>query len=115
MNETKLTSCEKKVYAINVFCTKWFDKINGNTYFSCKVNVLGKNNIEFILPFQYGNGENYLDATFRYLINNKILPNNIIPKSNNSNMLPDLRYFCKQNNINLIYHETKVNQRDMIK
>jgi len=113
MNETKLTSCEKKVYAINVFCTKWFDKINCNTYFSCKVNVLGKNNIEFILPFQYGYGQHYLDATFRYLIDNKILPSNIKP--NNSNMLPNFNKFCRDNEINLIYHECFVNKRNMIK
>jgi hypothetical protein len=35
----------------------WFDKVNGNTYFSNRVWVNGK--IEFIMPMEYGYDNQY--------------------------------------------------------
>lgn len=43
----------------------WFDKVNGNSYFSARVYI---NNQEVArLPFQYGYGDQYLYETVRVL------------------------------------------------
>lgn len=47
----------------DILCTarQWFDKINGNSYFSCKVYIPlkdGKSGI-LVIPLQYGYGEQY--------------------------------------------------------
>ena len=44
---------------------KWFDKVNGNTYFSNRVWVDGK--IAFTTGFSYGYGEAYLHAAIAEL------------------------------------------------
>jgi len=39
---------------------KWFDKVNGNTYFSCWVQVPTEQGFKsFCIPFQYGYGEQW--------------------------------------------------------
>jgi len=39
---------------------KWFDKVNGNTYFSCRVQVPTESGFKsFNIPFQYGYGEQW--------------------------------------------------------
>jgi len=39
---------------------KWFDKVNGNTYFSCDVQVPTASGFKsFNIPFQYGYGEQW--------------------------------------------------------
>jgi len=39
---------------------KWFDKVNGNTYFSCLVQVPTDSGFKpFCIPFQYGYGEQW--------------------------------------------------------
>jgi len=39
---------------------KWFDKVNGNTYFSCYVQVPTEQGFKsFNIPFQYGYGEQW--------------------------------------------------------
>lgn len=43
---------------IHAVIRRWFDKVNGNSYFSCRVTVPldeGKR-ISFVIPFQYGYG-----------------------------------------------------------
>ena len=46
----------KDIKTINVITKTWFDKINGNTYFSQRITVnFGlKNEIVIINPYQYG-------------------------------------------------------------
>ena len=42
---------------INVVIRRWFDKINGNSYFSCKVFIPTNCKTEIlVIPFQYGYG-----------------------------------------------------------
>ena len=45
----------KNIYAI---VRRWFDKANGNSYFSCRVTVPLKEGkrISFVIPFRYGSG-----------------------------------------------------------
>jgi hypothetical protein len=51
-----------KVKTIDVNAKEWFDKINGNSYFSGSivVNYGMKTEKEFIMPFQYGYGDQFM-------------------------------------------------------
>lgn len=53
-----------KVRTIDIDAKEWFDRINGNSYFSAVVTVnFGmKNAKSYSLPFQYGYGEQYIQA-----------------------------------------------------
>ncbi len=50
-----------KIKTIDVQAKEWFDKINGNSYFSARVtlNYGMKGEVEFKLPMQYGYGDHY--------------------------------------------------------
>jgi len=50
------------VKTIDVNAKEWFDKVNGNSYFSADVTInFGMPDAEsFKLPFQYGYGEQYV-------------------------------------------------------
>ena len=45
----------QNIYAV---IRRWWDKLNGNSYFSCRVTVPldGGKRISFVIPFQYGDG-----------------------------------------------------------
>ena len=43
----------------------WFDKVNGNTYFSNRIWINGK--VTYEMPMQYGYEEMYLHEAIRYL------------------------------------------------
>ena len=64
-----------KIKTIDVNAKEWFDKVNGNSYFSAKVIINYGNNSETFLhlPFQYGYGDHYRDMAFRELINRGII------------------------------------------
>lgn len=52
---TELYDPAQNIYAV---IRRWFDKVNGNSYFSCRVTVPiteGKR-ISFVIPLQYGHG-----------------------------------------------------------
>lgn len=55
-----------QIKTIDVNCKEWFDKVNGNSYFSGEVIVnAGKNTERTIkLPFQYGYGDFYRYQAF---------------------------------------------------
>ncbi len=57
MKTSKLTS-------VQVVAKEWFDKVNGNSYFSAQVTIEKKDgtNEEFKIPFQYGYGDTFEDA-----------------------------------------------------
>lgn len=57
------------VKTIDIQAKEWFDKVNGNSYFSAKVTVnYGmENEKSFTLPFQYGYGSQYEQESFSEL------------------------------------------------
>ena len=55
-------------FVVNV--VKWFDKVNGNTYHSCRI-VRMKDNATLSCPFTYGYGEHYRQTTFEAMIKEK--------------------------------------------
>ena len=50
-----------KILTLDINAKEWFDKINGNSYFSAEIVVnYGMNDSQTIkLPFQYGYGDHY--------------------------------------------------------
>lgn len=49
---------------------EWFDKTNGNSYFSCRIEQITKEGTKLIakLPFQYGYGEHYRQQAYKQLV-----------------------------------------------
>ena len=58
-----------KIKTVDVIAKEWFDKLNGNSYFSATVTVnFGLKTAKTIeLPFQYGYGDSYRYAGFEAL------------------------------------------------
>ena len=82
-----------KIKTIRHEAKEWFDKINGNSYFSAKITINeGMKSQKVIkVPFQYGYGDHYNDMCFEEL--QKL---NIIEKQENHKRY--WRYY-KENNI----------------
>ena len=59
-----------KIKTIDINAKEWFDKLNGNSYFSAIITLNYKLDDEKILnlPFQYGYGEQYEHETFNEII-----------------------------------------------
>jgi len=75
---------------LDINAKEWFDKVNGNSYFSADVTVdLGIDTEKnFVIPFQYGYGEHYRDAAF-----------SLIKKELNIKTDDCLWRYCRDNNI----------------
>ena len=56
---------------INIDATEWFDKTNGNSYFSAWVSFKGE---DHFLPFQYGYGSHVEDVALKMLSDKGLLP-----------------------------------------
>ena len=58
-----------KIKTIDVNAREWFDKVNGNSYFSGNVtlNFGMKSQKSFDMPFQYGYGSHYIDMASNLL------------------------------------------------
>jgi hypothetical protein len=54
---------------------EWFDKVNGNSYFSARIWVDGE--IVGVLPFQYGYGDQYTSEAQRWLVAEGYLPEDL--------------------------------------
>lgn len=60
-----------KIKRIKIIGHRWFDSINGNTYFSCRIYL----NDEYIhtIEMQYGYGDFYIHAARSFLSSNELL------------------------------------------
>ena len=56
----------RDIRTVDVQAKEWFDKVNGNSYFSAEVTInYGKKNEQsFYIPMQYGYGDYYRTAAF---------------------------------------------------
>lgn len=86
-----------KINTIDVYAKEWFDKVNGNSYFSAEVviNYGRKNSKAYTLPFQYGYGDHYMDMVNQYLIAEGL----INPIKHPNGMYEALWAYCKDNKI----------------
>jgi|AACY02.14.fsa_nt_gi hypothetical protein len=59
----------QKIKTIDINAKQWFDKINGNSYFSAIImlNFGLKNEKSINVPFQYGYGDSYIDTALHQL------------------------------------------------
>ena len=83
---------------IDVNAKEWFDKANGNSYFSGIVIIDYKMKTEktFKMPFQYGYGDHY-----EYMAGELLTEEGVITK----NRLTALWRYCEENDI--IYRRSK--------
>lgn len=81
------------IKTIDIHAKEWFDKVNGNSYFSAIVTInFGMKDQKVInVPFQYGYSDHYITASFEQLQKDGIL-------SNNTTIYAPWRY-CEENNI----------------
>jgi hypothetical protein len=45
----------KQITSLQITAKEWFDRINGNSYFSARITVNG--NEDIVIPFTYGYGD----------------------------------------------------------
>lgn len=59
-----------EIKTIDLNAREWFDKINGNSYFSCEIilNYELESQTVLKIPFQYGYGEHYETESFKEII-----------------------------------------------
>ena len=59
-----------KIKTIDLNAKEWFDKINGNSYFTCEIIINYKMKDEKLikLPFQYGYDSQYEYESFKAII-----------------------------------------------
>ena len=98
----------KQLKTIDINAKEWFDKVNGNSYFSGIITLnFGLKNCEYILiPFQYGYGEQY-----KYIASQEIKK-----FFNTDKKIYPLFRFCKDNKIILRTNkEENCLKRDLLK
>lgn len=64
--------CANELRSVFVECREWFDKVNGNSYFSARIWINGGQ--VAILPFQYGYGDQFIYEAQRKLIELGFIP-----------------------------------------
>jgi hypothetical protein len=64
---------------LDINAREWFDKVNGNSYFSAEIviNYGTESERKYFLPFQYGYGDHYQYQAFELLQDNCEIPDNI--------------------------------------
>lgn len=82
-----------KIKTIDINAKEWFDKVNGNSYFSGTITLnYGMKSAKcFDMPFQYGYGDHYVDMAGELLEKQKQLPFAIASRR--------LWQYCKDNKI----------------
>lgn len=81
-----------KIKTIDIIGKEWFDKVNGNSYFSARITVnFGmKNEKTFAVPFQYGYNDQY-----QYMAMKSLVVNGLIEKPEHDFDLVAWRYSCE--------------------
>jgi len=89
------------INTLDINAKEWFDKINGNSYFAGEVviNYGTKTEKTFIMPFQYGYGEQYIQQAMAELIK----AGEVLESDSNISM----SRFCRDKNIILRTNKTE--------
>ena len=96
------------IKTIDLKAKQWFDKVNGNSYFSAQATInFGMSDEKTVyMPFQYGYGDSYLSAAIHQLQTDDILPND--------ETIYSFTMWCRENNIILRYSkDVNCLQRDV--
>lgn len=86
-------------------CREWFDKVNGNSYFSARIFVDGGQ--VAILPFQYGYGDQFL-----YEAQKKLLELGYIPQEGKNASLWSI---AQNSGFDFYSSKSETNKREMFK
>ncbi len=83
-----------KIQTIDVDAKEWFDRVNGNSYFSARVTInYGMKDAKTLyLPFQYGYGSQYECEAFK-------LVKGFAPHLRNEHQFALLSHVCRENEI----------------
>ena len=71
----------RNIKLITLDAREWFDKVNGNSYFTCDITINGE--LIHTLPMQYGYGNHYEDVALQWLKEN-IFSKQLISKIDNT-------------------------------
>src|SRR5271169_2740033 len=97
---------ENKIkFSINV--VRWFDRINGNTYHSCRITVI-KDSSTIFCPMVYGYSECYKQTSLEALLINNLLPKNYSKENNN------LYLYERENNYPILWNVSEGLKRECI-
>ena len=95
---------KKNPKTIQIIGKQWFDKINGNSYFSTR--VFFDNILVLLLPFQYGYGDQYIYASFEKIKKEKLIKDVDVSvtlwelcEKNNITYLATLHKNCKKSEV----------------
>lgn len=88
----------KKIKTLDVTAKEWFDKVNGNSYFSARIvlNYGMPDEKTVTLPFQYGYGDHYKSETFNELMRAGIITDGI---KHGNGSTEGLWQYCDRNKI----------------
>ena len=85
--------------SITINAKEWFDKVNGNSYFSARIYIDGSQ--VGVLPFQYGYDSHYLDKANQWLDRHGYIDN---PRHYHGSRTP-LWSYCENHDIELHAHK----------
>lgn len=90
---------------LDINAREWFDKINGNSYFSAQIIIDYDlpTYQKYFLPFQYGYGDSFQWQSLNHLQQKGIVPDNI----NHIWQLRDNGVIIRTNKINALKRELK--------
>jgi hypothetical protein len=100
-----MTTKTKLPESVFVEVREWFDKVNGNSYFSAKVHVNGE--VAFTMPMEYGYGSHSEYRAFEELTKRGYLPENTEHKA--------WTWFIRDLGVTYYYTKCDSHKRDMFK
>jgi hypothetical protein len=95
-----------KLVNITVYANEWFDKVNGNSYFSARIilNEGSKEETTLLLPFQYGYENYYLQAASEKLEKEGFTPD---VEKYGSGGIESLYNYCQRKKIIFRYNKVE--------
>lgn len=99
-----------KIKTIDITAREWFDRANGNSYFSARAIVnYGMPNAQTVkVPFQYGYGDHYIEQSAQALESAGL----INPQHYENGSTEALWQYCQRNRIILRTSKEKTLKRD---
>ena len=100
----------KRIKSLTIIAKEWFDKANGNSYFSARAFI---NDAVVVLPFQYGYGDQYRQTALEAMEKEKWLP--VKYRGQNENGSDKAMNFERENNYQIEWIVTDGLKRDCIR
>lgn len=90
---------------------RWFDKVNGNTYHSVRIENVKTGETLKSLPMVYGYDDAYRQTALKLMADNNWLPEKYLQKGAKNSTLYHL--FERENNYPIIWHVSDGLKREM--